>query len=263
MIIFSTPFTGKTPWGDGFKSQEWFDRRADIYIEYTLKCLEKQTDKDFLIWLQFRPEEESNPTTKKIEDALKKTGLQYILTFNSPIMMEDRAIWHNIDLKERTEKSMKVLEPLIKEDWVCEVNLDSDDMVSHDFTEVLKSKTPFEGQAFNLQKGYMMEIGEVTRLAEWNNPISMSIYAIVYPTKVFLDPKEHWLYQRGNINSQALTSLNSHEQIPQIFKSELLPDGMFCCLYNHWNISTLWNHPFRGQEIYSQTDKNNIINKFL
>ena len=110
-VIFSCPFTGKTPWGNGFKSQQWFDYRATIFEKYTLKSLVNQKDKDFLVWLQFRPQEKDNPTTEKIRNALTSAKLNFVITFDSVIMYEDKAIWHNIDLKERADRSLKVLEP--------------------------------------------------------------------------------------------------------------------------------------------------------
>jgi hypothetical protein len=262
-IIFATTFTGKTPWGGtgtksieaegkggGFKGQTWYDNRYKLYREFTLKSLMNQTDKDFLIWLQFRPEEKDNPTTAKIESQLKLSGLKYIMTFDSPIMMEDRAPWHNVDLIERATRSLKQLEP-IEEDYVVEVNLDSDDMVHKRFVEILKTKETKDRKAFFMRKGFMYSVDN--RLADWNNPYSMSIYAIVYPTPIFLDAQKHFDYQNG---------LNSHEQIPKLFDAEELPDGMYCCLYHGFNISTIWGHDYMGKEYYYEDEKEIILKDF-
>lgn len=266
-IIFSTPFTGKTPWqgeyllkpikskgwsdgGGGFKGQDWFERRHKIFRELTLKSLANQTDKDFLIWLQFRPEEKNNPVTEKIENEIKKSGLKYILTFDGPIMMEDQATWHNFNLIERAERSLKQLEP-IDEDYVVEFSLDSDDMVHKRMVELLKSKEMKEHGAFYMKKGFMYSVDG--KMADWENPHSMSLYAIVYPTDVFLDATQHFMHQNG---------LDSHEQIPKLFDAELLPDGMFCCPYHALNISTVWDHPFRKKEYFYQDEIEQILKDF-
>jgi hypothetical protein len=251
-VVISTPFTGKTPHGNGFKGQDWFDFRAHLYVNFCVKNLAKQTDKDFLVWLQFRTQEKTNETTHKIESALKDAGLKYVITYNGPIMMEDRATWHNDDLIERSVKSLAVLGEHITDEWVCEINLDSDDMVASDFVETIKKYPPKDRGAFYMQQGYVYSIED--RLATWHNPTSMSIYAIVYPTKIFLDAKEHFEYQKG---------FNSHEQIPDKFDAQLLPDGMYCALVHGNNISTTWGHQFMGKEFYFEKEKRQILNKFI
>lgn len=250
-IIFSIPFTGKTPYGNGFSGQDWYDYRANIFKDYTLKSLMNQTDKDFIIWAHFRPEEEANPTTKIIENALEESGLDYILTFNGPIIMEDRATWHNVDLIERAEKSLKKLEP-IEDEWVVEISLDSDDMVFNRLVEIIKTKEMRTRGAFFMKRGFMYD-SENKRMASWNNPFSMSVYAITYPTNIFLDAKKHFIYQRG---------FNSHEQIPKLFNAEQLPDGMYCVLTHGKNISTVWEHEYREQEFYYEDEVNNILKDF-
>jgi hypothetical protein len=249
-IVFSIPITGKTPHGDGFKGQEWFDFRAGIFEKYTAKCLQKQTDKEFLVWLQFRPQEKDNPTTQRFIKALD--GLKVIVTYNSPIMMEDKATWHNDNLLERAERSLEALQGIIQDEWVVEVGLDSDDCVREDFVEFIKSREMKDRGAFYMQKGWIYSTQD--RLAEWNNPHSMSIYAIIYPRDIFLDAKKHFDYQQG---------FNSHEQIPEKFNAELLPDGMYCATAHGNNISTQWEHPYRGREIYNESDKIKILNSFI
>jgi Putative rhamnosyl transferase len=248
-IIFAIPFTGKTPNSDT-QTQEWFDFRAEIFKDFTLKSLENQTDKDFLLWLQFKATDEDNSTVEKIKEALDKSGLQYKMTFQSPIMMEDKATWHNEDLIERAEKSLKQLEP-IKEDYVIEVGLDSDDMVHKTFVEILKGKEWSERKAFYMHKGYAYSIDG--RMSKWNNRFSMSIYAIMYPTEIFLDAKKHFEYQEG---------FNSHEQIPIKFLAELLPDGLYCSVIHGTNISTVWGHPYQGEEIFYSDEIEDILKQF-
>lgn len=266
-IIFSCPFTGKTPYGlnqSGFRGDEWYAHRAEMFERFTLENLKKQTDQDFIWWGQFRKEEKDNPITKRIRASLEKSNIKYVMTFDGPIMMEDRALWHNIDLLERSVRSLEALQSMITDEWVYEVNLDSDDMVSKDFVALLKSKEPKERKAWYLQNGYMYCLDD--RMGTWCNPHSMSIYTICYPAKTFLDPLERWKYQSTtNSHEQFPTfrGLNSHEQIPLIFDAEKLDDGLFCCVNHGGNISTIWEHPFRKEEIYNDSEKTKILSKFL
>ena len=252
-IIFSIPFTGKTPKGDN-QTQEWFDFRAKIFQDYTLKSFKNQTDQNLFIWLQFRPQDRTNFTTLKIADFLKDSLLNYTMTFDGPIMMEDRATWHNHDLLERAKKSLETLKKTItfEEDYVISVGIDSDDMVDRKFVEILRNKTPKEHGAYYTKKGFVYDV--VGRLADWHNPTSMSIYAITYPTKIFLDAEKHFKHQNG---------LSSHEQIPKLFDAELLPDNLYCATIHGDNISTVWNHPFMGREYFIDSDIKTILNNFL
>jgi len=246
--IFAIPFTGKTPKSDT-QTQEWYDFRADIFIKYTLESLKNQTDKSSLIWLQFRPQEIDNSTTEKIKKALDKSKLEYLMTFNGAIMKEDRAIWHNKDLIERTEKSLKQFK--IKEKYVYETNLDSDDMVHKDFVKIIKSKKFKKNGALYCKEGYAYETSG--RLADWHNPTANQNYTIMYPTEIFLDAKKHFEYQNG---------LDSHEQIPKKFDSEEMPKEMYCAIIHGTNVSTIWIHNFRGKEYYYNEEINKILSNF-
>lgn len=47
------PFTGVGIFG-GFRGQEWFAKRIEIFKQYTLKSLLNQTNKNFDCWISFR-----------------------------------------------------------------------------------------------------------------------------------------------------------------------------------------------------------------
>lgn len=264
-LIFSIPFTGKTPTSDN-QSQEWYKFRAGIFEEYTLESLKNQTDKDFLIWLQFRPEDEDSLITAKIKKALKESGLEYLMTFNGAIMKEDRATWHNKDLIERAEKSLKEMarfcgggsSSIVSDEkyedvkYIYETNLDSDDMLHKDFVKTVKSKPFREHGALYCRDGYVYEISE--RLAKWYNPTANQNYTIMYPIEIYFDAKKHFKYQNG---------LSSHEQVPELFEAEELPKGMYCSIISGTNISTVWSHPFQKDEIYYEDEKSEILKDFF
>ena len=54
--LISVPFTGLGLHG-GYRGDSWFKYRVEVFKKYTLPSLMNQTNKDFTIWLQFRPEE--------------------------------------------------------------------------------------------------------------------------------------------------------------------------------------------------------------
>jgi hypothetical protein len=249
-VIFYVCFTGKErrPF-----NQMWFDFRGKIFKDYTLKSLKNQTDNNFSLWVSFRPEEEGNPTTKKIEKEIKKSGIEYVLTFNGMMLYDDKHILnHNETLIGRMEKSLPLLKPIIGDgDYAYEVNFDSDDMVHRDFVKLIKSKTFKNRGALYMRDGFCYEISG--RIAKWHYPQSQQNYTIMYPTEIYLDARKRMEYQNG---------LQTHEQIPELFDAEELPKGMFCAVIHGTNISTVWGHPFQQEEIFYEDIKKEIKKDF-
>ena len=256
--ILQCPMTGKTPGrdgtGTGFGGQEWYNKRADLFIKYTLENLKKQTNKDFLLWITFRPQELLNPTTKKIARAVTDSGLTNIMSFNGTMFTEDKAIWHNQDLQERLAKCLPALKESVGDaDYIYETNLDSDDMVHKKFSEIVLNYKPSKEGALYMTKGFVYNTEG--RVADWNNPTSQQNYTIMFPKKIYLNAEKRLKYLKG---------FNTHEQVPTLFKNATqMPDGLYCSIIHGGNISTVWNHPFRGQEYIYEDQKLEILNNFL
>ena len=83
------PFTGVGLYG-GFRGQEWYKDRIEIFKQYTLKSLLNQTERNFVIWLSFRPQEETNPLTAELLNYLKSLDIQYVATFNGLMYIDDK-----------------------------------------------------------------------------------------------------------------------------------------------------------------------------
>ena len=131
-------------------SQEWYEKRVQLFEKYTLKSLLNQTNKDFFLWLTFRSKEMDNPVTDKIFKILKDSGIKYLMTFNGTMFTEDRATWHNEDLPERLRSTLSFLKESIGDtDYIYETNLDSDDMIHKDFSkEIIRTKFKNKGALY-------------------------------------------------------------------------------------------------------------------
>lgn len=247
-VIFYVPFTGKRT-ETGFKGQEWYDWRYKIFKNYTLQSLVAQTDKNFFLWLTFRPEEKTNPTTKKIEKAVKETGIDYKMTFHGINFIDDMQPERNKDLEERYAKMIKEI-PHFEEE-IYEVMLDSDDMLHKDYVMEIKKKPFKERGAVNLREGYIYDPVN-DRLARWTTPTCNQNYMIMFPNNVYYNAKKRLEYLKG---------LESHEQVPVLFNAEEMV-GMFCSATHGQNMSTVWGHQFMGEEIYDENVKQGVLSYF-
>jgi hypothetical protein len=51
--------------------------------------------------------------------------------------------------------------------------------------------------------------------------------------------------------------------IPKVFEEVRMPDRRYCVVVHDKNISTIFNHPFRGAEVWDEIAKTNILNNFI
>ena len=248
--IVYCPFTGLGI--KEFGGQQWFDYREKIFKQYTLASLQNQIDKDFILWLSFRPEEKDNPTIKKIAQAIQKTDIKSIFTFDGVMIYDDRGVWHNQDLEERMLRSLEFIKSQVEPaNWVFKTDLGSDDMFSTEALAETKQEKPRERGAAYYLNGYILNMN-TGQVADWNRETSCSKYTIMYPYDVFFDAKKHLEYVKG---------LNSHEFVPLVFDATRLPDKRYMCGVHGANISTTWNNPERGKE-YSGEEKDKILKQF-
>jgi hypothetical protein len=250
ILLALTPFTGLGLY-QGFRGDFWFKKRIELFKNYTLKSMSNQEDKDFIHWICFREEERTNPLTIELEDYLKSIGYRFLFTYGGIPFWDDK--YPKDNLLER----LRVILPQLKEivgnaEVVREWLVPSDDMYSQEVSESIKKVQFKEKTAIVHKKGYVYN-AETDQLAEWIPTTNPPFYTILYPADVFLDPQKHFDY---------LEPYRSHEDIAKIFKNVVMPDGRYCVVVHSTNISTIWEHPFKGKEFYYETEKKNILKTF-
>ena len=73
-----------------FRGQEWYAHRLNIFRQYTLNSLLNQVNRQFIIWLSFRPEERDNPLTLELKQYLQEQGVIAFMTFNGLCYWDDK-----------------------------------------------------------------------------------------------------------------------------------------------------------------------------
>ena len=244
---------------DGYRGDDWFKYRIELFKNYTLKSLLNQTNKNFVIWMSFRPEEEDNPITKRFADFMAKMDLACVFTFGGLCFWDDKYpdSIAGKRLKDNLEISMKELREklggiMLGKKFVYETIQPSDDLYHKDAVEEIKKKEIiFDKQAMIFKNGYMHNT-ENRRVAEYNPTTNPPFYTLIYPVNTFFNPEKHIEYMRG---------FKSHEDILKLFDCIQLPDNKYCVVVHKKNISTNWQHPFRGK-IYSIEEGAIIMRRF-
>lgn len=286
--IIMVPFTGVGTNG-GYRGDAWYADRVSVFQKTCLASLRNQSCKNFMLWLTFRPEERTHPTTQRIREMLDAIGCQYIMTFDGLMYFDDKfsrhpmvlaknfargirdslrtkqnrmfGIWStkNDTLVDRVRSSLAVIkEEFTKNgiehlDWVFLSRIDSDDMFHRDFMEELTRWNGFPG-VYRLQRGYIYN-GDTKEIASWHPKTNPPFHTIVFPYNVFLDAEKHVQYYRG---------YESHEDVKRLFPCVRLRDGLYC-VYTHnpkMHLSTTWDHPYKGDVITDEKIRDELIAGF-
>jgi len=108
-------------------------------------------------------------------------------------------------------------------------------------------------QCVGYKEGYVMDY-MTGRLAEWNPKTTPPFYTIKFDKKIFIDPLSHLKY---------IGPYKSHEYVKDYLKSAYFDRRGFIVGVHGDNISTIFNHPYTGLEIYFTKHKNNKFDSIL
>lgn len=282
------PFTGVGLYG-GYRGDEWFKERIRIFKEYTLKSLLNQTNKDFIVWMSFRPEEINNPLLEELGKILISSPLIFLCTFDGLMYHDDKFTKEcysrllnygrivrecvrnrttqgvfrmckevfknkNSTLEKRLLNSLELIQDNFPfASLVYLTRLDSDDMLKNTMVKDIQSIPPFQG-ALVCKNGYIYN--ETTKeLAEYVPHMNPPFHTIIFPANKFFNAKKHLAYYKD---------FKSHEDIPRIFNTKQLSNGSYCVFTHNpkYHISTVWNHPFKRGIITNKSKKSKILRSF-
>lgn len=273
------PFTGVGIFG-GFRGQQWFIKRIEIFKQYTLKSLLNQTNKNFVVWISFRARERNNPLVQELEVYLNAINFPFVFTFDGLMYADDRYFPHfknrlpffkrvvrgcwrskkfnlyamyevlqdkNASLQKRVENSLNVLKPIFaRADFVYMTRIDSDDMFHKDTMQEIQETRP-QYKAVTIPKGYVYN--RITReLSTWDPTTNPPFHTIIFPYDVFFDAEKYVEY---------LGEYRTHEDVVKLYDHKKIKKRLYCVLTHSWNISTAYSHRFRGMKC-----KNNILKNF-
>lgn len=271
------PFTGVGV--KGYSGDEWYKYRIEVFRDYTLKSLTNQKEKNFILWLSFRPEEEHNPLTKELADTIQEHGISYIMSFHGLMYHDDkfskgfvdtvwnvgriiRKCWRDNDWSGFTQAVKEVLYsdknktlpqrlgkvlPELKKyfgdtDCIYLTRVDSDDMFHKDAFRLIHNERAEFKKAIVMSKLGFFYNKTLDKFAEYRPKTNPPLHTIIFPSEVFFDVAKHMDYMK---------SFKSHEDIPKLFNCITLPHFYYCIFTDNTKhrISTTWNHAFKGKLI--------------
>ena len=246
------PFTGLGLYG-GFRGNRWLRNRIKIFTQFVLPSLLAQTSKNFTLWVSWRHEDRHNPYVQRFKEFLETvTDFKTVFTYSGVCFWDDK--YPDDIARSRLAEAVHgsladLFEPIGVVDYVLMTIQPSDDcyhkrMVEQ--TQVAFDRLP-EIQALGFKRGYMMNY-RTKELAEYDPNTIPPFFTIKFPTPSFIEPWKHIEYTGP---------YKSHEYIGDKLKLGVIEERGFIVGCHGENISTHFNHPFKGAVVDSS-----ILNEF-
>lgn len=259
--LLMTPFTG-LGLHNGYRGDKWLAYRIKIFKKYTLRSLLNQTNRNFVHWVTFRPEERTNPLVMELEEYMKTLdNYPFFFTYGGICFWDDK--YPQDKLYERLERTLPAVRDsgflghharLGKVAYVYQTIIASDDMYMDTAIEAIQRTYPSPKKAVGWKSGYMLD-ALTHRVAEYNPKTLPPFTTIIFPTETFLSPAQHYKY---------IGPYKSHEYVKDYLDVEVLKGRGFCVNVHGENISTTWEtsgmhpvSPFRGKD-YSPEEAEEI-----
>lgn len=264
------PFTGVGLRG-GMRGDTWYKHRIEVFKNYTLKSLANQSNKDFVLWLSFRPEEKDNPLTQEIRESVGLAGLRAVFSYDGLMYVDDKFVdfgmktrvrnflrmawdmWYYKEWKNPLEvwkytwenKNKTLLNRVthtlaglgdkvgMDYDWVYMTRLDSDDMFHREAVNLIQSQEPGIKRSLCFKEGYIYNV-QTGQVAEWNPPTNPPFHTITFPAKVFFNPEAYLAYYNG---------FKTHEDAVTCFDPVYMDMHKYMVSFHGKHISTDWHSP--------------------
>lgn len=234
------PFTGLGLYG-GFRGNRWLRNRIKVFKQFVVPSLQAQTNKNFTLWVSWRPEDRNNKYVKELEQYLGGIKeFETIFTFGGVCFWDDK--YSDEEARDRLatalhESSHVLVNHLNDVDAVLMTIQPSDDLYYVGAVEELQHKLSDSNlDAVGYKKGYIVNYRSM-QIAEYNPKTNPPFFTYKMPKKTFLEPLEHMSFTGP---------YKSHEYIGDHMRYEQIDKRGFMVGTHGENISTHFNHPYAG-----------------
>lgn len=234
------PFTGLGLY-NGFRGNHWLRNRIKVFKHFVIPSLLAQTDKDFTLWVSWRPQERMNNQVAELQDYLNELGINNIFTYNGLCFWDDKypdkEAWDR--LVNSLHGSLNVLFSHLDGNDILMTIQPSDDCYNKDMVREIKSEFSHSPllQAVGYKHGYMANYN-TKEIAEYNPKTNPPFFTIRFKHEDFIHPLEHMKYTGP---------YKSHEYIGDFLRYKVLDKRGFIVGTHGENISTNYKHPYMGK----------------
>jgi hypothetical protein len=206
------------------------------------------------VWISFTKELEGDERISELGEFLKDNGLKYIFTFSGVCFYDDKH--QDPEATNRLRESLKGV-PRIEDDYVYMTIQPSDDCYHKGAVEsiqlVLRSDLY---DAVGFKKGYICNYS-TKEVSDYNPTTNPPFYTLKFKREDFVNPDKHLEYtaiKRDAGKYKAGTPLPSHEYVEDVFLGRYMQIDKrgFLVGTHSENISTFYNHPFKGEKVGSE-----------
>ncbi len=235
------PWTGLGLFG-GFRGNRWLKNRIKVFKQFVVPSLEAQTNKNFILWCSWRPQEMMNKHVIELQNWLEtETELKVVNTWSGVCFWDDK--YPDDIARERlisaVHGSMGYLLNYMGEATEVLMTIQpSDDCYHKEAVQEIQYMLGAKNiQAFGYKKGYMMNY-RTLEVAAYNPKTNPPFFTIKFPREIFTDPRKHLEYTGP---------YKSHEYIGEKLVYKVNEDRRGFLVGTHGeNISTVFDHPYKG-----------------
>jgi len=257
--VILIPFSGVGLFDDP-DDEEWLEYRFSIFWKYTLASIINQSRKVDLLWLAFDGRENSE-WVEKLDTILSHYEIPHVFTHYGLPYKDDKFTPSGIKyLPRMLGRAIKRRKPILFARYIHRLlfknrslakrvkipfnedvyltRMDSDDCLHKDYLKEIDEQEFDYRNAYIRNKGYVYNTN-TQELAEWNPttcPQFMTV-CILQDTIALNRWEEYW------------RDYYSHEDAPKAFWTKTLTDKKYLMLMHEQQISSTWDHPFRGKSI--------------
>jgi hypothetical protein len=250
------PWTGLGLY-NGFRGNRWLRNRIKVFKQFVIPSLKNQVNKNFVLWCGWRREEKYNRYVRELITYLDEIKeFKTIHTFHGVCFWDDK--YSDVEARNRLLTSLhgsigELLDTIGEVDYVYMTIQPSDDCYDNNLVEGIQGlfKEALAMEAFGFTKGYIMDY-RTKELAEYNPTTNPPFFTIKFPRDIFIDPLKHANYTGP---------YKSHEYVGDKLAYGQIDERGFLVGIHGENISTVFNHPFRGRKIEGE-EKDRILKSF-
>jgi hypothetical protein len=247
------PFQGLGLYG-GARGSRWLVNRIQIFKQFVVDSLIRQTSQNFTLWVSWRKEDKGDYKIKALYDELVHIfgKDRVVFTYSGVCFYDDKhedsvartrlisalhgAMFDLVNYIGDVQDVLMTIQP-------------SDDCYHTGMVKEMQelfNKTDF--QALGYKHGYLANY-QTLETREYNPETNPPFYTIKFPKDTFLDPFRHAKYTALKVDAGKYakgTPLPSHEYVKDCLKYMQIERRGFLVGTHGENISTHFNNPYGG-----------------